>query len=99
MFVIIRKMDRQFNLVTVGLVYGELIAHAVKIRFESEGIPVIIGCEPYFNLNLGVFAPFSVAVPPKYAGYAKELIDTFECNYLKTLSRVRLWTIILFFFI
>ena len=75
-------MEGKLDLVTIHTVQGELSARVIKSRLESEGIPAMLKFETYFNLNAGVFAPFSIAVPREFVRDAKMVVDEME-YYIK----------------
>ena len=93
-------MTDKFELTVVQAVQGELSAHLLKARLESEGIPVMLHQNPYFDLMLSAHAPVSVTVPKKYAVAAKKIAGENEFHLLPTVPKKNLWafTILYLFF-
>jgi len=87
-------MGSELNLVVISTVQGELSAHLVKSRLESEGIPAMLKFETYFNLILAVFNPVSIAVPQKFAEEARKIVERGECDLIMTIPKNRLWTFV-----
>ena len=92
-------MEGKLDLVTVDTVQGELSAQVIKSRLESEGIPAMLKFETYFNLRVGIFTPFSIAVPRQFADDAKMLIASTGCDLIQTIPRKRLWLFVIFMLI
>ena len=87
-------METKLDLVTIRMVQGELSAQVIKSRLESEGIPAIIGCETYFNLIIGVYTPFSIAVPRQYAENANMIVEDSEGDLIRNIPRIKIWSVI-----
>ncbi|MBN2074828.1 MAG: DUF2007 domain-containing protein [Dehalococcoidales bacterium] len=83
----------------VQAVQGELSAHLLKTRLESEGIPVMLHQETYFDLYLSAHAPVSVTVPNKYAGAAKKIAGENKFHLLPTMSKRNLWVFTVLYFL
>ena len=92
-------MTDTFELTLVQAVQGELSAHLLKTRLESEGIPVMLHLNPYFNLYLSAHAPVNVMVPKKYAVAAKKIAGGKEFHLLTTVPKKRLWAFTVMYFL
>jgi hypothetical protein len=92
-------MTDKFELTVVQAVQGELSAHLLKTRLESEGIPVMLHQNPYFDLTLSAHAPVSVTVPKKYAAAAKKIVGEDEFHLLPTVPKKNLWVFTVLYFL
>lgn len=71
------------KLITVCTVQGELKAHVIKSRLESEGIPAILKYESaskVYGLTVDGLGQVEVLVPAEYAETARQLITPEECR-------------------
>jgi hypothetical protein len=67
------------DLVVVCKVQGELVAHAVKAKLESQGIPVLLKYEsagPICGITLNGLGEVKILVPAEFAQKAKQIIET-----------------------
>lgn len=67
------------DLVVVRKVQGELVAHAVKAKLESQGIPVLLKYEsagPIYGITLNGLGEVKILVPAEFAQKAKQIIGT-----------------------
>jgi hypothetical protein len=88
-------MESKLDLVRIHTVQGELSAYVIKSHLESEGIPAILIFETYFNLKIGVFASFGIAVPQRFADDAKLVIGITNPDLLKRRPSKKLWSFII----
>ena len=67
------------DLVVVRKVQGELVAHAVKAKLESQGIPVLLKYESaghIYGITLNGLGEVKILVPAEFAQKAKQIIGT-----------------------
>lgn len=67
------------DLVVVHKVQGELVAHAIKSKLESQGIPVLLKYEsagPIYGITLDGLGQVKILVPGEFAEEAKQIIGT-----------------------
>ena len=84
-------MRNKSDLVVIHTVQGDLSAHLVKSRLESEGIPAMLQFETYFNLILAIHAPINIIILKEHAHEAKKIIDETKFDLITTISKKRLW--------
>lgn len=67
------------DLVVVRRVQGELVAHALKAKLESQGIPVLLKYEsagPIYGITLNGLGEVKILVPAELAPEATQIIGT-----------------------
>ncbi len=67
------------DLVVVRKVQGELVAHALKAKLESQGIPVLLKYEsagPIYGITLNGLGEVKILVPAELAPKATQIIGT-----------------------
>ncbi len=67
------------DLVVVRKVQGELVAHALKAKLESQGIPVLLKYEsagPIYGITLNGLGEVKILVPAELAPEATQIIGT-----------------------
>jgi hypothetical protein len=71
--------NKDSDLVVVHKVQGELVAHAIKSKLESQGIPVLLKYEsagPIYGITLNGLGEVKILVPGEFAEEAKQIIGT-----------------------
>jgi len=67
------------DLVVVHKVQGELAAHVIKSKLESQGIPVLLKYEsagPIYGITLDGLGEVKILVPGEFVEEAKQIIGT-----------------------
>jgi hypothetical protein len=71
--------DKSSDLVVVHKAQGELAAHVIKSKLESQGIPVLLKYEsagPIYGITLDGLGEVRILVPAEFAPKARQLIGT-----------------------